>query len=287
MPRKPGTLPESPHKAANFRKFKTVNTQPSRTALKPDEYAWLENLMPIGDANLPAVPGPDTALVTLSHTGPGNAQDSTDSGGDGGGGGTTEGPAITWNPADKNAAFTLSNSDKTATNLFSPPRVSNGLVRATTGFSTGKKYIEYEANCSFVTQYGALGLAELSEPVSNYPGKTSSWGWFTSGNLYHVDVAIAAYADWVSDNPGTFAMAVDFDSGKAWLGKQIAGPPGITWQGGGDPAAGSSPSFTFGIGITLYPTFNGGDNLDYATIVSRNADFNYSVPTGFTSWATP
>ena len=44
---------------------KGINTQPSRTALKPEEYAWMENLMPIGDGYIPAVPAQATATATI------------------------------------------------------------------------------------------------------------------------------------------------------------------------------------------------------------------------------
>lgn len=46
--------------------FGGVNTQASRTAIKEEEFAWLENLMPVGYANLRCVPGPGEALVTMA-----------------------------------------------------------------------------------------------------------------------------------------------------------------------------------------------------------------------------
>lgn len=59
---------EAKHDYIVLKKFKTINTQPSRTALEEQDFAWLENLMPIGDAYAPAVPAPDTATATLSGT---------------------------------------------------------------------------------------------------------------------------------------------------------------------------------------------------------------------------
>ena len=56
----------APHQFIVVKKFKTVNTQPKRNALKPDEFSWLENLMPIANSFAPAVPGPGSALATLS-----------------------------------------------------------------------------------------------------------------------------------------------------------------------------------------------------------------------------
>ena len=59
---------QAEHKFIALKKFKSVNTQPSREALKEDEFAWLENLMPIGDAFAEAVPGPGAAVATVGAT---------------------------------------------------------------------------------------------------------------------------------------------------------------------------------------------------------------------------
>jgi hypothetical protein len=57
---------ESPkHEYLILKKVRGVNTQPSREALAPDEFAWLENFMPIGDAFIQAVPAQGTATATI------------------------------------------------------------------------------------------------------------------------------------------------------------------------------------------------------------------------------
>lgn len=54
--------------------FKGVNTKNNRTAIGPDEFAWLENAMPIGFGNVKIVSGPEAVLnatnvaVTWSNT---------------------------------------------------------------------------------------------------------------------------------------------------------------------------------------------------------------------------
>ncbi len=45
--------------------FKGVNTQASRTAIAENEFAWLENVIPIGYANLRAVPNHGAAVATM------------------------------------------------------------------------------------------------------------------------------------------------------------------------------------------------------------------------------
>lgn len=49
----------------SLRDFRGVNTQADRRAIDDDEFAWLENVMPIGHGNARTVPGPSAALATL------------------------------------------------------------------------------------------------------------------------------------------------------------------------------------------------------------------------------
>lgn len=58
--------PNSDHEFLILKKVKGVNTQPSREAIGPDEYSWLENMMPIGDAFIKAVPAQATATATIT-----------------------------------------------------------------------------------------------------------------------------------------------------------------------------------------------------------------------------
>lgn len=57
---------EQKHEYLVLKKFRTLNTQPSREALKEDEFAWLENLMPIGDAFVKAVPQAGDPIATAT-----------------------------------------------------------------------------------------------------------------------------------------------------------------------------------------------------------------------------
>ncbi len=47
--------------------FKGLNTKANRTAIEKDEFAWLENAMPIGYANLKIIPNYSTANVTFGN----------------------------------------------------------------------------------------------------------------------------------------------------------------------------------------------------------------------------
>lgn len=46
--------------------FKGINTQANRTAIDPDEFAWLENVQPIGSGNIKTVPVQTTVQVSGS-----------------------------------------------------------------------------------------------------------------------------------------------------------------------------------------------------------------------------
>lgn len=48
-----------------FKDFGGVNTQADRTAISENQFAWLENIMPIGSANLKVVPFQGASLATI------------------------------------------------------------------------------------------------------------------------------------------------------------------------------------------------------------------------------
>ncbi len=51
-----------------FKEFGGVNTQAARQVIEDIEFAWLENVMPIGNGNLKSVPAPSTSLQTVPST---------------------------------------------------------------------------------------------------------------------------------------------------------------------------------------------------------------------------
>lgn len=55
---------EGQKKDHSFRKFSGINTQASRTTIGDDEFAWIENVIPIGFGNLVAVPAVSALLAT-------------------------------------------------------------------------------------------------------------------------------------------------------------------------------------------------------------------------------
>lgn len=61
-----GLEKQKPLEQKIFRDFGGMNTQAYRTSIKDQEFAWLENVMPIGFGNLVAVPAPSATLQTIA-----------------------------------------------------------------------------------------------------------------------------------------------------------------------------------------------------------------------------
>lgn len=61
-------LKETPKKNNSLRDFQGINTQAARQVIGDNQFAWLENVMPIGFGNMPAVPGPSASLATWTGT---------------------------------------------------------------------------------------------------------------------------------------------------------------------------------------------------------------------------
>lgn len=77
---------------------------------------------------------------------------------------------VTWNPLDKNAGITLSNSNLTATRSPAGP----GSVRGTSSKSSGIWQFEVT---NFSGQWGAVGLGTSGSNIAEYPGAGPlSWG---------------------------------------------------------------------------------------------------------------
>jgi len=88
-----------------------------------------------------------------------------------------------------------------------------------------------------------------------------------------------SFASGADATNGLFQLAIDFDAGKFWIGKNN------TWFGSGDPAAGTNEAGTFTANrqmtpllIAHYATTNG--NITHAANFGQRP-FSYTPPTGF------
>ena len=192
----------------------------------------------------------------------------------GGGGGA----AFTWNPADagSNAVITNSNRD------FGPASAGSWMsCRSNISKSAGKWYCEIAVPtaASASKPNAGIGLAKSDFSTSSYLGSsdTSSGllfafpgSFFNSASM--VNVTATPSGDTVS--PGDiYMMAFDFDSGKAWLGKNGS------WFSGMDPVAGTGPWVTWTPGGNWFVAATQNSN---STCTFRlPSTTTYSSPTGY------
>ncbi len=185
--------------------------------------------------------------------------------------------STTWNPSDKAASITLSGSDLVATASGSG---NSQLVRATTSKNAHKWYFEL----TVTTQAGSggsgqIGFALGATSVNSNLALVGDDATCTSGAF----AAISGSA--LVNNLGvTFTdadvcdVAVDFDAGQIWFGKNG------TWTASGNPATGANPNITFTPNQTLFPAWGGFDASNVGTANFGATAFANTKPTGFSAW---
>lgn len=187
------------------------------------------------------------------------------------------------NPLDKNSNITVSGGNLNAISDATTNWRSGAMTFG--NFTTGKWYYEVTANSIGAATYISAGW-ELTS--FNHTTQTSGVG-AASGNNFGVLINTALRqtkvnaAGFSSDvnvnaNGDVLMIAVDFDAGKGWVGKNG------TWYDSGNPSAGTNPcTTTVSGGMTpAYQAYNAGS-------LSFNAGqraFSYTPPTGFVALNT-
>lgn len=192
-----------------------------------------------------------------------------------GGGGEDD---IIWNTGDMSGTWTLSDSDHTATG----PNDSNLRgIRGVTSRNSGKRYFEIEVVSIPNQGDWFAGFSTTNSNLSTGFNDTGIYGYRGTGAL------------WTNaSNPGSMSglaagekimVAIDFAAGKLWLGREG------TWYNSGDPAAGTNETGTFTASTAMMPTMRTDNNAGSPAgkLITLTADFEFTVPTGFSSWATP
>ena len=163
----------------------------------------------------------------------------------------------TWNPSDKNAQWTLSGGNLTA------QASSSGIMRATIGASTGKKYFECTLSASPSITSG-FGLAQSTRALSeNNPDpffdSNGSFSWLGSSPAYGTSLTstsvVGIYCDLDAHTVGVIINGTDY-------GNAISSLSAGTWY----PCVGSfssSVQFTTNFGATAW---------------------TYAPPSGYTGW---
>jgi hypothetical protein len=143
--------------------------------------------------------------------------------------------------------------------------------------NTGKWYFEVSGpvSGSNLTAGGLRAVGNIG--TGEYAGSTAG-----SYGAAQSSIGVTAYSGGVAGSSisGTFStntpiqVAVDFDAGKIWFGSLNG-----TWIGGGNPASGTSPTYTFTANTQLNPYVSAYANNTYANFGQR--PFIYTVPSGF------
>ncbi len=182
---------------------------------------------------------------------------------------------LKWNPADKHANITLTESDRLASTAIA----AFTSVRSVTSKSTGKWYVEIESVGGTVFFGFASSGASLATHIGDTPTGFSYY--FVSQTAYRNGMSAGSgSADTVSNftNSSTARLAIDFDAGKIWIGCSITGVP--EWAGA-DPSTGTDPNTTFTPNTELFVAASMAYDPNGARL---NAAAVASAPTGFTLW---
>lgn len=187
-------------------------------------------------------------------------------------------PPVTFNPLDKASEITLSGGDLIATRS-STNNNQWRLVRVTESRDSGKLYAEM-VNSNNIENAMMVGVVPGALSVNTYPGSSSdSFGYHANdaGPGYCYNNGAQFYGDTQRVGDGSYArIAIDFDAGNLWFGNASS------FKNGGDPAAGTSPSFTFIPGSPLYLALGMYSQSQVVTL--RLSGFVGTVPSGFSSY---
>jgi len=205
----------------------------------------------------------------------------TSYGTDTGAGGEVRGNYATLNPLE-NSQLTLSNGNLT----YSRSGAGSNVFGSFGNFymSSGKWYWEVTATTASGTNNHNIGVARASVTVGSYNASIpSTWLWSNGGEYAMDGIYSNPGVTWQTNNDVTM-HAYDADTGKYWLGKNG------TWNGSGNPAAGTNPvatitnSTTDPVRFAVGNTNNPGAFQDDINFGQRA--FSYTAPSGFKALCT-
>lgn len=199
------------------------------------------------------------------------------------GAGSTPPPAAAyWNPADKSVDLDLSDSDRVATN---PDVFGWTCVRSVTSHGAGKWYAEIQRISGVEPPICGLGTSGVAIEYTYVGSTAAGWGLqhYYPGygsRAVHDSAIVGSAVSGVVDG-GYQRIAYDADAGKIWVGDEDE------WVGGGNPAAGTSPTFTTTPGTVLFvmaSLFRAGSVATSVRLRSASADMAGTIPSGFGPW---
>lgn len=177
----------------------------------------------------------------------------------------------TWNSGDKTAGATLGSGNLQITNAGG----SWQGARSDISKSSGKWYWEITVTTGGADMFPGISKAAvgIGTPYVVSAGAGDGYGYGSgNGNKRASPSTDTAYgASYTSGDK--IMIALDMDNGKIWWGKNG------TWQGSGDPAAGTNAAFT-GVSGTYFATESQFEAINILANFGATA-FTYTVPTGF------
>jgi hypothetical protein len=180
--------------------------------------------------------------------------------------------ALTWDAANKSANISLSNSDRTGTNVSDGWSTARSLLPK----STGKWQVEA---APISGSGGTLGLCAETFDVANivgFAGDSGTYEWPIYSGMFAAGTGTGFVA-----GSGVRVMMIDFDAGKVWYALSYGG--GVINTVTGDPVAGTDPAMTFTPNTPLcvaYTAYSAGNGM---TLVETPTVPLYD---GFSSWNT-
>lgn len=180
-----------------------------------------------------------------------------------------------WNPADKDAAITLTSTNHVASSVSGG---NNGVRSTGVTHSSGKWYMEYTDILS-PGGSGAYGFAALADTL----GAAGQLGVGVSGTFFGAGGSVAVGS---APDGKTVAFAVDLDNLKAWI-RYDAG----SWVGNGvgspDPSTNTGGLDITGSTLPLYLHAWLQNNPGHVTVNAGDSAFVQAIPSGFLAWDAP
>jgi len=181
----------------------------------------------------------------------------------------------TLNPLDTGGAAVLSEGNL----AFSKSGANFGTCRGTLGMTSGKWYFEGTRNSdTSLSNIGILGDYDITDNGGDVsPQKGVTWD---SRGYYYTDATSTSASSYSTGD--TICVAFDADTKKVWF-RNGSG----SWEGGGDPAAGTTPSYTITTSSSawfagvLSETDGGWSALDFG-----QSGFAQTPPSGYSSLST-
>ena len=250
--------------------FKGVNTQANRTAIDSDQFAWLENVQPIGFGNLKTIPAQSASLFTWSGT-----------------------PSTLYSCNIKNVDYIIAFFTNGGAQYYRVDTGATGTVAATGKFSaSGVRIAQWKTDRILILD-SVKGLFNWDGTNVVSLGSISGYGMVNRGSGYTSVPSVAISAPNETGGVQAVAQAVVTANSVSGLlfteaGSGYTSPPTVTFSGGGGTNANavvSTLSFaqgtvgayvlSGGTGYASAPTVTitggGGTNAAATAIVSGNA----------------